>query len=47
MPSQFVTAYGDLGKTLAGAEEQRLAAAKQVGTLFGDVFGFANSQSKG
>jgi hypothetical protein len=40
MPGQFATAYGDLGKTLAGAEQQRLRAADLTGegSLFSGLF---------
>ena len=47
MPNQYATGYGALTKTLSDAESQRLAAAKQVGNLFGGLTGMSQSRSQG
>ena len=47
MPNQYATGYGALTGTLSNAERQRLAAAEQVGNLFGGLTGMSQSRSQG
>jgi hypothetical protein len=47
MPSAYTTDYSGMASTLRANEEQRLAAAQQVGNLFGDLTGYSSSRSQG
>jgi hypothetical protein len=47
MPSAYRTDYSGMASTLASNEEQRLAAAQQVGSLFGGLTGYGSSRSQG
>lgn len=47
MPSAYRTDYSGMSSTLAANERQRLAAAEQVGGLFGGLTGYGSSRSQG
>lgn len=47
MPNQYTTDFGATSARLRANEEQRLAAAQQVGGLFGGLTGMSQSRSQG